>query len=291
MFFKLFKINHFLTLSLLTCLWLLPASCDSSGSADPSQVTVSVDGKQITVEPLLTRKERWKGAVQLGQLGSNQGILFVYPRPIPNLYWANRALPEQPLDMAFIDPERRISQIQTVPAGKKKIIRSDQEAQFILVTNNGWFQNEKITTGTRLSVPSRLVREAEPLYDASNIRTVTINGVRARVEIANTTDERERGLMNRKGLQENHGMIFIYPSPQVVNYYMKNTLVPLDVAFIHRDGTIHKIQSMTPLLEKTVSSKQKVQYVLEMRQGWFQSNDISPGDQVDLSNLPTAENN
>ncbi len=116
---------------------------------------------------------------------------------------------------------------------------------------------------------------------------VTVRGISMEVEVAHTDYLRRAGLMGRPHLDEDYGMLFLFPDEAVRSFWMKNTLIPLSIAYIKSDGTISQILDMSPdrwsgkLGE--YSSKEKVQYALEVNQGWFKKNFIEAGDQVYLS--------
>ena len=98
------------------------------------------------------------------------------------------------------------------------------------------------------------------------------------VEIADTEQLRAMGLMHRKSLEENSGMLFIFKDEQKLSFWMKNTLIPLSIAYISRSGEIKELHKMYPLDEDSVSSTRSVMYALEMNQGWFEKNSVSAGD-------------
>lgn len=100
------------------------------------------------------------------------------------------------------------------------------------------------------------------------------------VEYAKTFEQRAQGLMFRKTLCEDCGMFFKFSSPKYAGMWMKNTFVPLDVAFIDRNGVITDIKPLTPHSLESVGSSKEVLYALEMNQGWFAGNGIHVGDQV-----------
>ncbi|MBX6765445.1 MAG: DUF192 domain-containing protein [Rubrobacteraceae bacterium] len=106
--------------------------------------------------------------------------------------------------------------------------------------------------------------------------------VRVKAEIADTGLEREKGLMYRTSMPENHGMLFVFDHPAVLRFWMKNTLIPLSVAFIDSKGRIVDIQSMEPRTETVHSSTKPAQYALEMNQGFFRRHHIEVGDRVEL---------
>jgi uncharacterized membrane protein (UPF0127 family) len=100
-------------------------------------------------------------------------------------------------------------------------------------------------------------------------------------EIAATPEEQERGLMFRRELGPDRGMIFPYDPPQVVGFWMKNTLIPLDMVFIRADGAIARIATAAPLSLDTVGSGEPVAAVLEIRGGRAAELGIRAGDRVD----------
>lgn len=105
-------------------------------------------------------------------------------------------------------------------------------------------------------------------------------------ELATTDATRARGLMFRQGLPANHGMLFIFDRREVHCMWMRNTLIPLSVAFIEDDGTIVNIEDMQPHDESRHCAKQPVRYALEMTRGWFAQKGIKPGTK--LGRLPAA---
>lgn len=105
-----------------------------------------------------------------------------------------------------------------------------------------------------------------------------VNDINLTVEYAETFDQRARGLMNRTELCQDCGMLFHYSSPRIASMWMKNTLIPLDIAFITSDGRIANIRSMQPQDLTSIKSTEAVLYALEMNKGWFEANKIQVGD-------------
>jgi len=111
-----------------------------------------------------------------------------------------------------------------------------------------------------------------------------------RAEIANTEQDRLRGLMFRDKLAENSGMIFLYPRPEASAMWMKNTRIALSVAFIDANGRILNIAEMEPYSEEAHASSGAAAYALEMNRGWFRKQGIKAGDLVEgLKDLPPAQ--
>ncbi|HYQ82874.1 MAG TPA: DUF192 domain-containing protein, partial [Rubrobacter sp.] len=103
-------------------------------------------------------------------------------------------------------------------------------------------------------------------------------------EVADNTFEQARGLMDRTMLGENRGMLFVYPEERELSFWMKNTLIPLSIAFIDSESRIVDIQDMKPLDDEPPHylSAEPAQYALEVNQGFFEERDVRVGDRVAL---------
>jgi uncharacterized membrane protein (UPF0127 family) len=101
-----------------------------------------------------------------------------------------------------------------------------------------------------------------------------------RAEVAANYETRARGLMYRKELAPNAGMLFVFMEPSVQCFWMRNTLIPLSIAFMTDDGTITSIADMTPMTENTHCSSVPVRLALEMEQGWFAKRGITAGKKI-----------
>lgn len=108
------------------------------------------------------------------------------------------------------------------------------------------------------------------------------NSVSVEAELARTEAERITGLMYRNKLEDGKGMLFIFETDQVLSFWMKNTYIPLSIAFISYDGTIIDIRDMYPNTTNPVHSSRSVRYALEVPQGWFSGAGVKPGDKVRL---------
>ena len=121
------------------------------------------------------------------------------------------------------------------------------------------------------------------------LRTVTIDassggGVKVQVEIADEPSEQAQGLMNRTALGENRGMLFVFDEEATLSFWMRNTLIPLSVAYIDSEGRIVDIQKMEPLDDEPPQyvSSEPAQYALEVNQGFFEKRGVEVGDTVEL---------
>jgi uncharacterized membrane protein (UPF0127 family) len=110
---------------------------------------------------------------------------------------------------------------------------------------------------------------------------LAVDGHKLIAEIATTPDQRATGLMNRFSLQPDHGMLFVFERSEPLSFWMKNTHIPLSIAFIDERGRIVNIDDMAPQTETTHWSSAPARYALEMRKGWFAERGIKAGDRVD----------
>ena len=94
-------------------------------------------------------------------------------------------------------------------------------------------------------------------------------------EVAANEAARMKGLMFRESLEPNHGMLFVFEQSNVQCFWMKNTVLPLSIAFIRADGVITNIADMAPMTEASHCSTEPVRYTLEMEQGWFTKHGVS----------------
>lgn len=99
-------------------------------------------------------------------------------------------------------------------------------------------------------------------------------------EVARTPEQRAIGLMNRRSLPPNAGMLFAFEQPEPLCFWMKNTLIPLSIAFLRDDGTILNIAEMKPHSLESHCSERPARYALEMNEGWFSKRGVKPGDRI-----------
>ena len=106
-----------------------------------------------------------------------------------------------------------------------------------------------------------------------------------KAELAQSPQERNKGLMHRKKLAHGKGMLFIFDKDQIMSFWMKNTQIPLSIAFISSDGRILEIKNMQPFDTNSVYSSRSVRYALEVPQGWFTRMNINIGDKLVLDGI------
>ena len=120
--------------------------------------------------------------------------------------------------------------------------------------------------------------------ETSTLTIETSNGqnIEVEVEIADNEAERMKGLMERTELAENAGMLFVFEEEQPRSFWMKNTLIPLSIAYIDAEERIIDTQDMQPLDETVHRSASPAMYALEVNQGFFEERGVEVGDTVEL---------
>jgi uncharacterized membrane protein (UPF0127 family) len=118
--------------------------------------------------------------------------------------------------------------------------------------------------------------------------TLRVHNLAVVVELAVSPAEQETGLMHRTELEDGAGMLFVYTADRRLSFWMKNTLIPLSIAYLGADGTIKELHDMEPLSLAGVQSERYVRYALEAPLGWFARVGLKPGDRFDLSELSAA---
>jgi uncharacterized membrane protein (UPF0127 family) len=120
--------------------------------------------------------------------------------------------------------------------------------------------------------------------------SVSIKGITLHVEVAATAAARACGLSHRQRLSHDQGMLFVHPVPMPLVFWMKDTFIPLSIAFIDATGRIVSIQDMTPIqTDEKYRSPIPAPYAIEVNQGWFVEQKIQVGDTVEIR-LPMGLN-
>ncbi len=103
---------------------------------------------------------------------------------------------------------------------------------------------------------------------------------RIEAEVAGNAAQRQIGLMNRPTMPPNHGMLFVFEGPDMHCFWMRNTMLPLSIAFLGNDGRIVNIEDMAPQTDTSHCPREPVRYALEMNQGWFAKRGFKAGDKI-----------
>jgi uncharacterized membrane protein (UPF0127 family) len=140
---------------------------------------------------------------------------------------------------------------------------------------------------TPLAAPQPPQSSRTTPLSAYNRATIRVGGKKIEVYVADETAERTEGLMfiRDSELKADDGMLFVFAEERQLSFWMENTLLPLDIAFLNTTGKILNIRQMQPLDRSPQPSEGPAKYALEMHQGWFASHHIRAGDKVDLTNI------
>ena len=114
---------------------------------------------------------------------------------------------------------------------------------------------------------------------------ISIESLFSKIEVVSNSQERKLGLMYRENLPYDNAMFFIWEYKKRQCMWMRNTYIPLNVAYLDSSGKILEIYDMVPLSDESVCSKKRVRYDLEVNLNWFEDNNILVGNVLDISNL------
>lgn len=119
--------------------------------------------------------------------------------------------------------------------------------------------------------------------------TINVGDLPVDMRLAIRQHEQQRGLMHVKSMPENEGMLFLYEHGRQVSFWMRNTLIPLDIGYFDSEGTLLEVHPMYPHVEDPVLSfSGDIRYALEMNQGWFGKNNVKAGAKLDMNALAEA---
>ncbi|MDR2863749.1 MAG: DUF192 domain-containing protein [Puniceicoccales bacterium] len=136
--------------------------------------------------------------------------------------------------------------------------------------------------GVEQSVPAQAV-------DFSKRFSILLSGKTIHVQVALTDLETTRGLMGRKALDADEGMLFLFPHSQQRGFWMRNVPINLALGFFTTDGRLDEVKTLFAENPETVPSRSnEIRYVLEMREGWFDANGVHPGAMLDMQTVRTA---
>ena len=118
---------------------------------------------------------------------------------------------------------------------------------------------------------------------------IPLEDTRPHLQLALSQAELARGLMYRDHLEQDHGMLFVFDQPAPRAFWMRNTRIPLDLAYLDANGTVMEIHKLYPYSETTVPSRsQAIQFVIEMNRGWFEANQLGVGARLSLQHVTEA---
>ena len=145
---------------------------------------------------------------------------------------------------------------------------------------------------TRAGITGLILFVLSALVQAANLPIIRLSAGTGNleVEVASNKAQRSLGLMNRASMPESRGMLFVYPAPAYFCMWMKNTKIPLSVAFIDAQGQVINIEDMAPQTETNHCTQRNATYALEANRGWFAKHGVSAGSQIiGLEKAPQGE--
>lgn len=257
----------------LLALTLVCMQCNENAAppATPGKgYSVTVDGKTVEVLPLSTYAERRAPNYTIAK---GAGLLIAHARERHiHLYGAS-----QTLQAGFIDSQGKIVDVQPFNPGEQGVT-SEREAKYALLCDLELKKGQVVSFSEALQ---KISPEENPV--------MRINGVPIYVEISNHADLRSRGLMWRPRMSEDDGMLFAYPSAGERSFWMGKCFLKLSLAYIRSDLAVSEFHDMDPYRDpfqehdyKSWPSKEEVQYVLEVNQGFFRKHGLKEGMKVEL---------
>ncbi len=141
---------------------------------------------------------------------------------------------------------------------------------------------------TLVAAAPALAQPADGKPQALPVTKIKVGPHAVDAEVAKTPEERATGLMYRFNLPADHGMLFVFAEPQPLSFWMRNTYIPLSIAFIDAQGRILNVEDMAPRDESPVPSRGAALYALEMRKGWFAERNLGAGTRVTGLPSPAA---
>lgn len=138
-----------------------------------------------------------------------------------------------------------------------------------------------------LKAPPEVRKEPRLADQAQKLKTeeITVGGKKIIAEIADNDDTRERGLMYRKFMRENEGMLFVFDRDESLSFWMKNTLIPLAIGYFDSDRKLIEVIEMVPapigdMYPKSYPASKPARYALEMNKGWYARHGVKPGAEL-----------
>lgn len=242
-----------------------------------SYPTMSVGSASLDVRVLETRAEREDAMIKFGEAEPFVPMLMAWPRE--RRIHVHTEQVNRGFDVVFLSAAGAVVDVQTLPPRTKEGVTSAKPAASALLMTQGAWAQSGAAVGATLALP--------PLEAVEDLYPITFQGKEAKLWAEAVTDGPgwTRGLMYRTAMNDDEGMVFKYSRRQVHGFWMKNTKIPLSIAFFNEDGkivTLHKLMVPGDENSQHYSSGEAVQYALEVNAGWFEKNGIDVGDVIVL---------
>ncbi len=243
----------------------------------PTHATVTIKAIKVEVEWLREDPARRLSPSRHSRLVDERGILagFGYDRILH--YWSKDA--SGGYDVLFLAADGKIVDRQALPAGSDAGVTSKVEARYALFLAEGWGARNNAKDADRVEL-SAAVRDNAP----SPMPRLAIGGAALNVEISVGAFLTQRGLMHRRTMSAEDGMLFVYGDERERNFWMMNCHYPLDIAFFDKDGGFINVVPTDPWPEPAVersdrsSSTRPAQYIVEAHKGWFKAKGLVDSD-------------
>jgi uncharacterized membrane protein (UPF0127 family) len=273
--------------SVLSLLLLAACSCNDSDTIPvKSSGTVTLSGVRLRALTFLAGTNRSRVPDAPIRVSGNQAALVGYGRERFIHVYGETTHPAY--DVVFLDSERKVVEVASLNKNHIRGVTSSKLSQYALLLQKNW------TSETPVNVGDQAAFEGSAAETPESLPVLKIGTHEVRVEYADSAARRTRGLMFRKNLGAEDGMLFIYPGREDTrNFWMKNTLTPLDIAFLKPNGEIVNVVE-TPIWDDPTAddghhalSDGPCMHVLEVNFGWFRKKDlldeagnIKPGTRV-----------
>ncbi len=240
----------------------LAASC--GGAPPPAAVTVK--GKRIEVSVVATEKERRSAPLLFKAAGEDRGHLISWPRE--RFFKLEPEHAQAAFDVAALDRSGKILEILSFAPLDAEGLVPRAEAAHALFLAPGLLRKLGAGPGDVVALPPEAA-------SARELPVVRIGDSSAFVELALTEADRQHGLMFRPRLSADDGMLFAYSEEAPRGFWMKNTLIPLDIAYFRQDGTLVNVNETPTVPDPRAGpwpsspSDGPARFVLEMNRGWF----------------------
>lgn len=178
-------------------------------------------------------------------------------------------------DVAFLDEHGKVLEVRPFQAGSDIGVTSSFEARHALFLPPGWVEAKRVAAGDRVDFGGEVASAK-----VSPMPQIQVGGYPIFIETSHLLEHRQRGLMHRPRMSAQDGMLFLYRYDDERNFWMMNTLMPLDIAFFRADGTLAIVRRTKMWADPKVdegtraSSGEPVRYVLEVNYGWFDAHKL-----------------
>lgn len=251
---------------------LLVVACEPpTPDRSSARVTVRLGGRAIDAALAETEADRRAAFARHAAGAEVEPFLLAWPRERIHHYHADSV--REDLVVVLLSRDREVVEVLRLHAFDDIGVTSERPAQFALIlpVEEG-FEPEGVA-------------EIEPRPEAQEMVTLRIGDARLPVEMALNNRERARGLMHRPRMDESEGMLFVYareiPADGGHYFWMRNTHIPLDLAYIGEDGVIDDILPMHPDHDFRYMPSEPHRYALEVSRGWFEAHGITEGAPIE----------